>query len=271
MIPKKIHYCWFGGNPLPNEAKKCIESWRKYCPDFEIIEWNESNYDINCCEYVKQSYEAKKWAFVSDYARFDILYRYGGLYFDTDVEMIKPIDDILEKGSFMGIEDANGGVVNPGLGLAAIPNLDLYKEILEFYQCQYFYNTDGSFNQTTVVAYTTSILEKHGFKKKNVIQFIEGIYIYPMEYFCPMNYYTGEINITVNSRTIHHYSCSWLTYEEKKHRQFEIKAQKLFGLKIARILKSIYNLPYRIRKKIEVKGVRGTIIFTFKKILGELM
>ncbi len=267
MIPKVIHYCWFGEKPLPEDAKKYIESWKKYCPGIEIIEWNELNYDINCCDYVKEAYEAKKWAFVSDYARFDILYKYGGLYFDTDVEMIKPIDDILEKGPFMGIEDINGESIAPGLGLAAIPGLSIYKDILDFYNNQHFYNPDGSFNQTTVVEYTTNILKKYGYQSKNEIQFIDGIYIYPVDYFCPMNYQTGEINITINSRTIHHYSSSWLTDEEKKHRKFEIKAQEIFGLKIAKVLKNIYNFPYRVRKKVEFKGVIGTIIFAIKKII----
>mgnify|MGYP001644804644 FL=1 len=104
MIPKIIHYCWFGGHPLPASALKCIESWRKYCPDYEIKEWNESNYDVNKIPYISQAYEVKKYAFVSDYARFDILYQYGGVYFDTDVEVIKPIDEIIEKGAFFGME-----------------------------------------------------------------------------------------------------------------------------------------------------------------------
>lgn len=104
MIPKIIHYCWFGGNPLPEDAKKCIASWKKYLPDYEIKEWNESNFDVNCCPYVKEAYEAKKYAFVSDYARFHVLYREGGLYFDTDVEVIKNMDYIIAAGNFMGFE-----------------------------------------------------------------------------------------------------------------------------------------------------------------------
>ena len=120
MIPKIIHYCWFGGNPLPASALKCIESWRKYCPDYEIKEWNESNYDVNKIRYSSQAYQAKKYAFVSDYARFDILYQWGGLYFDTDVEVIRPIDDILAKGAFLGLETSE--TVNPGLGMAVSPN-----------------------------------------------------------------------------------------------------------------------------------------------------
>ena len=139
MIPKIIHYCWFGGKPLPKLAKKCIASWKKFCPDYEIKEWNESNFDLNSCTYVKEAYDSKKYAFVSDYARFWILHRYGGVYFDTDVELLKSIDDILADGAFMGVEnfvaEQNKAKIsiNPGLGIAAEPGMLIYQEILDFY------------------------------------------------------------------------------------------------------------------------------------------
>ena len=104
MIPKIIHYCWFGGNPLPKDAQECLSSWKKYLPDYEIKVWNESNFDVNCCPYVKGAYEQRKFAFVSDYARFWVLYKEGGLYFDTDVEVIRNVDHIIAAGNFMGIE-----------------------------------------------------------------------------------------------------------------------------------------------------------------------
>ena len=128
-IPKVIHYCWFGGNPLTEEAKKCIDSWKRYCPNYDIKEWNESNFDITLCNYVKEAYEAKKWAFVSDYARLWILYNYGGLYFDTDVEMIKGIEDLVKNGPFMGAEPYSSKAcrVNAGLGLASYSEHPLYK------------------------------------------------------------------------------------------------------------------------------------------------
>ena len=128
MIPKVVHYCWFGGNQLPDDAKKCIESWRKFFPEYEIKEWNECNFDVNCCDYVKEAYAAKKWAFVSDYARFWILYHEGGLYFDTDVEVIKDMSDIIAKGAFMGCETDNkcapgggGGVQTPASAWVQTP------------------------------------------------------------------------------------------------------------------------------------------------------
>ena len=162
----------------------------------------------------------KKWAFVSDYVRFDILYRYGGIYFDTDVEVIKPIDDILEQGAFMGgetivdsIKDAGKGAVKksgmtaaPGLGMAANPGLGIYKEMIESYQKSHFLNDDGTLNKTTIVARMTDILSKHGFRINDLsIQKVDGIYIYPPEYFAPFVYHTGEMIITENTRTIHHY------------------------------------------------------------------
>ena len=236
MIPKVIHYCWFGGNPLPKDAEKCIASWRKYCPDYEIKQWNESNFDLNCCDYVKEAYQAKKWAFVSDYARFWILYHYGGLYFDTDVEVIKPMDDLIEKGSFMGEEaglpdnnsECNPGLglaAAPGLGLAAAPGLGLYKEILDYYEQQHFLNPDGSNNLLTVVDRTTEILKLHGFKGDGSIEEVDGVFIYPPEYFCPMNYRTEKITITKNTRSIHHYSATW----QSSYGRFKTKLQHMLG------------------------------------------
>ena len=207
MIPKVIHYCWFGHKPLPKLALKCIESWKKYLPDYEIKEWNESNFDINIVQYTKEAYATKKYAFVSDYARFWILYKYGGLYFDTDVEVIRPIDDIIAKGSFMGHE--NELTVNPGLGLSAVPGLSFYKEILDLYATLNFVNKTGTLNLTTVVEYTTRKLLKYGLNDENKIQEVANIYIYPIDYFNPISVQDGKLRITDNTRTIHHYAQSW--------------------------------------------------------------
>ena len=180
MIPKVIHYCWFGGNPLPELALKCIESWKKFCPDYEIKEWNETNYDVRSCRYISEAYDAGKWAFVSDYARFDILYKYGGIYFDTDVELVSSIDDILQRGPFMGTQKGNPIIVAPGLGIAAAEGMPIYKSILDFYKNKSFYYPDGSPNTTTVVTYTTKILKEFGLKNESEeIQCVGGIYIYP--------------------------------------------------------------------------------------------
>ena len=226
MIPKVIHYCWFGGNPLPKSAQKCIASWRKYLPDYEIKEWNESNFDVNIIPYTTEAYKAKKYAFVSDYARFWILYKYGGLYFDTDVEVIKNMDDIIAKGPFMGCEnEAKAGAtpaqlgVAPGLGLGVNPGLGLYGEILNWYNTHHFITWTGVIEKN-VVDITTEILNKNGIEilDDGVLK-SSGILIYPKEYFCPKDYITGEMNITDKTKSIHHYSATWVgnkrTYIDK--------------------------------------------------------
>ena len=213
MIPKIIHYCWFGGNPLPPLAEKCIASWKRFLPDYEIKEWNEQNFDVNIIPYTAEAYQAKKYAFVSDYARFWILYHYGGLYFDTDVEVIKPMGSIIAKGAFMGCEqDSKSGIeltVAPGLGLAVESKHEIYKAILEEYDSFHFINEDGSNNDKTVVEYVTEILKKHGLRNSPGIQNINGINVYPSEYFCPRNTVTKRMHITNNTYTIHHYMASW--------------------------------------------------------------
>lgn len=219
MIPKVIHYCWFGGNPLPPLAEVCIESWKKYCPDYEIVCWDESNFDVNSCDYVKEAYSAKKWAFVSDYARFKILYEHGGLYFDTDVELIRPIDDILEKGAFLGTERYSkelGGtpLVNAGLGIGVEAGNPVFREIIEEYHNRHFVNPDGSLNLTTVVTYTTEALLRHGMQKREQLQEVSGIWIYPPEYFCPKNVENGVLHLTENTKSIHHFDASWHTPQQ---------------------------------------------------------
>lgn len=213
MSKGTIHYCWFGHSSLGRREVACIDSWRAFLPNYSIKEWNESNFDTACCSYVKEAYAAKKWAFVSDYARFKVLYEHGGIYFDTDVELMKPIDDIIAKGPFMGLErDATpsmGVSANPGLGLAANPGLGLYKAILESYEYDHFRNKDGSYNYRTVVERVTDILKELGLEDKPGIQEVAGVYVYPSEFFNPTNLETGEVTITSNTRSVHHYGASW--------------------------------------------------------------
>ena len=265
VIPKKIHYCWFGHIPLPDLALKCIASWKKYLPDYEIIEWNESNYDINYNDYMREAYEAKKWAFVSDYARFDILYRFGGLYFDTDVELIRSIDDIVKNGSFMGCEPSyDKFAAAPGLGLAAAPGLNLYQNILENYRIRHFIRSDGSFDQKTVVTFV-EILVEYGFDiYDHSVQKVKDVSIYPADYFCPMDYLTGDLNITENTRSIHHYSATWHTGFEKiaskitKRTSNSINVIKTFGYLI--------SLVFMTLDRIQKIGVKGTLKFIMRYI-----
>lgn len=244
MIPKKIHYCWFGGKPLNKLGRKCLNSWKKFFPDYEIIEWNESNFDLNCCKYVKEAAAEKKWAFVSDYARYKILYEYGGVYFDTDVEVIKSFGDILKNGAFMGCEnpDLNSTfAVAPGLGMAAAPGLEIYEEILEDYERSSFYNQDGSLNLYTIVRRTTDILRKHGLRDVNEIQKVAGITIYPAEYFCPVNMVTGRLEITPNTHSIHRYAASWVDKKSRARGKIYHFLNRAFGENFANRMRKIFG------------------------------
>lgn len=221
-LPKIIHYCWFGGNELGEQEQKCIESWKKFLPEYEIVRWDESNFDLAQNSYVHEAYEAKKWAFISDFARFDILHQYGGLYFDTDVEIVASLNDILDRGPFMASESApskdHGLTVAPGLGLAAYPGMALYQMILDSYKDQHFINDDGSLNTLTVVARVTDLLRGCGLQDVNEVQTLGELTIYPTDYFNPKDYFTGEIVLTHNTRAIHHFSMSWVNDVEKyKH------------------------------------------------------
>jgi len=210
-IPKKIHYCWFGRNPKPKLAEKCIRSWKRKCPDYEIIEWTEDNFDISACPlYVQQAYEAKKWAFVTDYARLAILYQHGGIYFDTDVRVIRNLDPLLSNRCFMGIEQAYTCIkVASGLGIGAEAGFPLIGEIMDDYKNASFYKEDGSIDITTCTVRNTEILKKHGYVEENRIQTVAGATIYPWEYFSPMDMNNGKIYKTKNTYTIHLYSLSW--------------------------------------------------------------
>jgi mannosyltransferase OCH1-like enzyme len=213
LIPV-INYCWFGGNPLPEIAQKCILSWRKYFPNYEIKEWNESNYDVHKIPFTDEAYSVKNFAFVSDYARLDIAYNYGGLYFDIDVEIIKSFDDINITEEFMAMESP--GRVNSGLAFELKPKNWLLKAHLDYYESKHFINRDGSYNTIVCPIITTKILLRYGLKPEDVIQNINGITIYPTEYFCPKSFKTGIINITENAHTIHHFLSSWQSDEERK-------------------------------------------------------
>lgn len=231
MIPKVIHYCWFGRGPLPELGIKCIESWKKHMPDYEIKEWNEDNFDVNMIPYTKEAYETRKFAFVSDFARFWILYKYGGVYFDTDVEVLKPFDDIIAKGPFMGAESdciihgKHPGIA-PGLGLAAEAGMPIYKKFIEYYQGIHFILPNGKMNDTNIVIHTTSILVENGLTTDKGIQHVAGIWIYPKEYFCPKR--NNVITITDNTYSIHHYASSWRSPLYNKIRDISIK---IFGVR----------------------------------------
>ena len=214
MIPKVIHYCWFGRGELTPLARKCIASWRQFFPDYEIKEWNEDNFDVNIIPYTADAYKSGKYAFVSDYARFWVLYHFGGVYFDTDVEVIRPMNDVLEKGPFMGFEQLSPRLsVAPGLGLAAKPGLSLYKALLDQFEQMPFLTENGSLNPYTMIPMVTDLLKDRGLTGNGTIERIEGITIYPPDWFNPFDDATGRLRKTDNTRTIHWFAKSWLPAE----------------------------------------------------------
>lgn len=227
MIPKVIHYCWFGGNPIPKMLRKCMQSWKKYCTDYDIIEWNESNFNINGMpRYVQEAYAAKKWAFVTDYARLWIIYHYGGIYLDTDVELIKPLDSLLANNGFFGFENQDYKTINTGLGFGAIKGLQILADLMKPYDTQKFIYPDlekGEFFPNTWINWP--VFEAHGVIRSDNIQIIDDrVVVYPGEYFDPMvGYLRDNIHITPNTFSIHHYAMTWDDNHEKKIRNEKLQ------------------------------------------------
>lgn len=252
MIPKVIHYCWFGRGPKPALAERCIASWRRHLPDYEIREWNESNYDVRKIPYIAEAYDAKKYAFVSDYARFDILYRHGGLYFDTDVEVVRPLDDLISAGPFMGFEEDAKGTVASGLGLAAEAGMPIYREILAHYATLHYAAEDGRANQTTVVRHVTELLKGKGLVSGGGIATCAGLRIYPADYFNPMRP-DGRIVLLPNTRTIHHYAASW----HSPRQRLATWVERRFGRRAAKVASLLTHNPAYIVRRLVTYARRG--------------
>ncbi len=246
-IPKIIHYCWFGGNPLPELAIKCIESWKKYCPDYKIIQWDESNFNIDYNQYTREAYDAKKWAFVSDVARLYALVTCGGVYMDTDVEIIRPIDDILCYNAVSGFQHLN---TIPTALMACEKGFTLFDEFLHDYDDTHFLLSNGEFDLTTNVTRMTNICLKYGFIPNSREQTIREFKLFPPDYFCPKNPDTGEINITKNTYAIHHFDASWKSDAERKAILFAVKYSKVLPINLLKFIGTImYGDPKTAIKK----------------------
>lgn len=229
-IPRVIHYCWFGENPKDKAVLKCIRSWKRYCPGYEIVEWNEKNFNVNVIPYTAQAYEHGKWAFVSDYARLKVIYDYGGVYLDTDVELKKPLDTLLSCQGFLGLEKINSVYqVNTGLGFGAVRGHPLIKKMLESYHNLSFLRPDGSMDLQPCSERNTRLLRQEGFDGTNRRQIVGEMHILPTEYLCPMDYVTGEINKTKRTVSIHHYQATWLEREVITERGVKYLARRLLG------------------------------------------
>lgn len=243
-MSKYIHYCWFGGKPLPKLAKKCIKSWKKYLPDYEIIEWNENNVDLEECPFIKEAYENKKWAFVADYARTKAIYEMGGIYFDTDMMITKDISFLLDKGTFLGVEDSM--MVNAAVWGASKPKTYFAKRMLDFYKAQDHFDINNIYKMS-IPRIITRILDEFGFDPSiNEVQvFHKDIYIYPRPYFYPLSFDFKDNKFTNETCMVHYFDATWIP----KNEQIEMKLIRKFGAKPVAFALKIYRFLKRNIKK----------------------
>ena len=239
MIPHIIHYFWFGGAPKPKEVNKCIASWKKFCPDFEIREWNEDNYDIHKHPFMEKAYQDKKWAFVSDYARLDILHQYGGIYLDTDVEVIKDLSPLCNHEGYMGFERAD--LVGDGAGFGFTKEMPVLEEMMACY--------DGLDEYIESPKLRTKVFAEHGLILDGSKQTVANVEIYPMDYFCPKNFRTGIIKLTENTYSIHHFDGSWKSGNKNFYTGLMRGCNRIFGEKNGqKIFEGLMSVKDTIKK-----------------------
>lgn len=248
MIPKIIHYCWFGKAEKPLSVEKCISSWKKFCPNYQIIEWNESNFNVNFNSFTQKAYQAKKYAFVSDVARLYALVTQGGIYMDTDVEMLKGIDDFIKSNGGITCFQSESNAVSTGL-LICEKGFPLFKEFLSSYDHRHF-QQEGTYSMIPNTALLTNLCVSYGLKLNNCTQTIKGLTVLPREYFSPKNPITKEIKITENTYVIHYFDSSWTSEikecKEKLHRKYPFLSSKVRNF-----------LAYK-----KVKGLRAAVMAT---------
>ena len=266
MIPKIIHYCWFGGRKLPKTAKACIRTWKKQCPDYEIIEWNESNYDLGKAPlYVRQACQAKKWAFVTDYVRLQVVYERGGIYLDTDVELIRNLDPLRADRAYFGFETDN--LINTGHGFGAEKGAPVLQSLMEEYERVLFFLPDGKVDNTPCTERNTTVLQKFGLVQDGSEQILDGgIHIYPRSFFCPKDFESGEINCTEETYSIHLFDASWHSrwesYLWKKRRAY----RKKYGEEKGRQKMKAWERRHRSLDVLMTEGLKGFVKKAFKKL-----
>lgn len=248
---KIIHYCWYGTKPLSKLTLKCIESWKKYLPDFEIKQWNETNFDVNQCPFIKEAYEQKKWAYVADYTRFKVLEQFGGLYLDTDMEITQDISKYLENDFFVGKEDSK--MTNAAVVWTKNKEDKHIKEIINIYESYKKFNPNNDIYTVSITRILSSYFKNYGFdRESDKIQILDNgsIYIYPMEYFYPLSYDHQHNKFTEKSCMIHHFDATWTSVPEKIKTFF--KRHKMnYMLKVIDIVLTIKYKIKRIFKRIK--------------------
>ncbi len=224
MIPKKIHYCWFGRGEKPALAKKCIASWKKYCPDYEIIEWNEDNFNLDTNAYTRMCYDEKKYAFLSDYVRLLVIKEHGGIYFDTDVELLKNIDEFLNNEAYFGFE--TNEFVNTGLGFGSVKNGEAVSAMVN----EYDFLLDGKNGVVGCPSLNTEALLKIGLVQDGKLQSFGNTKIYPIDYFNPYESTTGRLNKTKNTVSIHWYSAAWMSKSQRLRSKITKPLHRILGV-----------------------------------------
>ncbi len=248
QIPKIIHYCWFGKKPLPKSVKKCIESWKKFCPGYKIVEWNEDNFDINCCQFIKDAYERKAWAFVSDFARLKIIHENGGIYLDTDVEVIRNLDELLGQSCFFARQQ-DRGYIGTGLGFGATKGHPTIKKLIDEYQKIDFKSASPEQIACPIIA--SNLLDKGTPpKQSDQIEYRDKYCIYSPEYFDPISHGDTEILLSEKSFSIHHYTASWTSRTNRFKRYI---SNSIGQATINRLKQYKKNLTRRIKDKATIK------------------
>lgn len=239
MIPKKIHYCWLSGEPFPPLIEECMKSWKRYLDGYEFIEWNQKNFDVNICQYTKEAFEARKYAFVSDYVRLYALYNHGGIYLDTDIEILKSMDALLYNKAFTGFEedDAIAAWI-----FGSEKHNPLFRELLDYYRDKAFVMGNGSYDLTPNPVPVTQTLVKYGLILKNEYQELSNITIYPKEYFCTKDMRDGSINITSKSYAIHHFAGAWMSRSGKFKTNMRHNISRLLGVVLSEQIRKIYHM-----------------------------
>ena len=265
MIPKIIHYCWFGENPMPEEQIAYVAGWKRILPEYKINLWNENNFDINIVPFTSQVARAKKWGFIVDYIRAYAVYHNGGIYLDTDIELLKPFDEnILQNTCFSGFEDEKH--IAPGLIFAGKKGCCIAKEVMDFYAAYNFMKDNGKLNLTPSPKIFTDILLKYGLKQNNIYQELDVFTAYPTDFFAPKSNITGKLKITENTISIHHYEGSWVPKQERKYYAFKKKINSVFGIKLGIII----SFPYFILMNVKNYGLKLGIGNVIKKVKNKV-
>ena len=240
MIPKVIHYCWFGRGKMPKLAEICIASWKKYLPEYELHLWNEDTFDVNSNLFTKQAYESRKFAFVTDYVRLYALYHHGGVYMDTDVEVLKNMDYFLQFPAFSGFED---DIHIPTGLMASVEKGKWVSTLLSYYDNQPLIQPDGTLKCLTNTSIISQMTKEMGFVPNGKYQIIDNeVYIFPKDFFCPKSQITGDILLTNNTYCIHHFSGSWMPLRNKRMTYVKRKLMKILGVKNLETLIKVFKL-----------------------------